>query len=80
MDPAAMSMQMSPIPGAPVGPGNMNGNPMNVNDFGTQQASMDPQGYQDNHRASACPSSPWSPGEEYRPLASAKTMAPRAET
>ena len=35
MDPAAMSMQMSPVPGAPIGPGNMNGNPMNVNDFGT---------------------------------------------
>ena len=48
MDPAAMSMQMSPIPGAPVGPGNMNGNPMNVNDFGSQQASMDPEGFQDN--------------------------------
>ena len=48
MDPSAMSMQMSPIPGAPVGPGNMNGNPMNVNDFGSQQASMDPQGFQDN--------------------------------
>ena len=48
MDPAAMSMQMSPVPGAPVGPGNMNGNPMNVNDFGSQQASMDPKGFQDN--------------------------------
>ena len=48
MDPAGMSMQMSPIPGAPVGPGNMNGNPMNVNDFGSQQASMDPEGFQDN--------------------------------
>ena len=48
MDPAAMSMQMSPIPGAPPGPGNMNGNPMNVTDFGSQQASMDPEGFQDN--------------------------------
>ena len=48
MDPAAMSMQMSPIPGAPPGPGNMNGNPMNVTDFGTQQASMDPSGFQEN--------------------------------
>lgn len=46
MDPQAMSMQMSPVPGAPPGPGNMNGNPMNVNNFGTQQASMDPKGFQ----------------------------------
>ena len=30
MDPAAISYQMSPVPGAPSGPGNMNGNPENV--------------------------------------------------
>ena len=48
MDPQAMSMGMSPIPGSPPGPGNMNGNPINVTSFGSQQPSMDPNGYQEN--------------------------------
>ena len=48
MDPQAMSMQMSPIPGAPPGPGNMNGNPMNITSLGTQLPSMDPNGLQDS--------------------------------
>jgi hypothetical protein len=48
MDPQAMSMQMSPIPGAPPGPGNMNGNPMNISSLGTQLPSMDPNGFQDS--------------------------------
>lgn len=30
MDPAQISMMMSPLPGAPPGPGNMNGNPQNI--------------------------------------------------
>ena len=41
MDPAAMSYQMSPVPGAPPGPGNMNGNPINVTGLGAQVPSMD---------------------------------------
>jgi len=40
MDPAAISYQMSPIPGAPPGPGNMNGNPENVTSLGAQLPSM----------------------------------------
>ena len=40
MDPAAISYQMSPVPGAPPGPGNMNGNPENVTGLGPQIPSM----------------------------------------
>ena len=40
MDPAAISYKMSPIPGAPAGPGNMNGNPENVTSLGAQLPSM----------------------------------------
>ena len=40
MDPAAISYQMSPVPGAPPGPGNMNGNPENVTGLGPQVSSM----------------------------------------
>lgn len=48
MDPMAISMQMSPLPGSPPGPGNMNGNPMNVQSVGNQSPSMDPNGFQDS--------------------------------
>ena len=48
MDPAAISYGMSPLPGAPPGPGNMNGNPMNVTSFGNQSASMNEGGMQEN--------------------------------
>ena len=48
MDPMNMSMQMSPLPGSPPGPGNMNGNPMNVTSFGNQSPSMDPAGFQES--------------------------------
>ena len=48
MDPAAISMKMSPLPGAPPGPGNMNGNPQNVTSFNSQRPSMDPAGMQEN--------------------------------
>ena len=47
MDPAMMSYQMAPIPGAPPGPGNMNGNPMNVTGLGNQMPSMN-GGMQEN--------------------------------
>ena len=47
MDPAAISYQMSPIPGAPPGPGNMNGNPENVTGLGPQVSSMN-GGMQEN--------------------------------
>ena len=40
MDPAAISYQMSPVPGAPAGPGNMNGNPENVTGLGAQMSSL----------------------------------------
>ena len=36
MDPAAISYGMSPLPGSPPGPGNMNGNPENFTSFGPQ--------------------------------------------
>lgn len=48
MDPMQISMQMSPLPGSPPGPGNMNGNPMNATDFGSQQSSMSPDGSQES--------------------------------
>lgn len=48
MDPAAISYGMSPLPGSPAGPGNMNGNPMNVTSFGPQAASMNQGGAQEN--------------------------------
>lgn len=48
MDPAAISYSMSPLPGAPPGPGNMNGNPENVTGLGPQISSMDPAGMQEN--------------------------------
>ena len=48
MDPMAMSMKMSPLPGAPPGPGNMNGNPMNVTSLNPQLPSMDPAGMQES--------------------------------
>lgn len=48
MDPAAMSYGMSPLPGSPPGPGNMNGNPMNVTSIGNQSSTMNPDGRQDN--------------------------------
>ena len=41
MDPAAISYQMSPLPGAPPGPGNMNGNPMNVTSNWPQGSTLD---------------------------------------
>ena len=47
MDPAAISYQMSPVPGAPPGPGNMNGNPENVTSLGAQLPSMN-GGMQEN--------------------------------
>ena len=47
MDPAAISYQMSPMPGAPAGPGNMNGNPENVTSLGAQLPSMN-GGLQEN--------------------------------
>ena len=47
MDPAAVSYQMSPIPGAPPGPGNMNGNPENAMKLGAQLPSMN-GGMQEN--------------------------------
>ena len=47
MDPAAISYQMSPVPGAPPGPGNMNGNPENVTGLGPQVPSMN-GGMQEN--------------------------------
>jgi len=47
MDPAAISYQMSPVPGAPAGPGNMNGNPENVTSLGAQLPSMN-GGMQEN--------------------------------
>ena len=47
MDPAAISYKMSPIPGAPAGPGNMNGNPENVTALGAQLPSMN-GGMQEN--------------------------------
>ena len=47
MDPAAISYKMSPIPGAPAGPGNMNGNPENVTSLGAQLPSMN-GGMQEN--------------------------------
>ena len=51
MDPAAVSYQMSPIPGAPAGPGNMNGNPQFSQEFG-ERPQMNPEGgeniYRDN--------------------------------
>ena len=47
MDPAAISYQMSPVPGAPPGPGNMNGNPENVTGLGPQVSSMN-GGMQEN--------------------------------
>ena len=47
MDPAAISYQMSPVPGAPSGPGNMNGNPENVTGLGPQVPSMN-GGMQEN--------------------------------
>ena len=47
MDPAAISYQMSPVPGAPAGPGNMNGNPENVTGLGPQVSSMN-GGMQEN--------------------------------
>ena len=51
MDPAAVSYQMSPIPGAPAGPGNMNGNPQFAREFG-ERSQMSPDGgeniYRDN--------------------------------
>ena len=69
MDPQAMSMQMSPIPGAPNGPGNMNGNPMNFTSYGTQQASMDPTGKQ---------KSIYNDGEYYYPQMGANILNPQA--
>ena len=48
MDPTAITYQMTPIPGAPPGPGNMNGNPENVTGLGQQTPSMDPAGMQEN--------------------------------
>lgn len=48
MDPGAISYGMSPLPGSPAGPGNMNGNPMNVTSYGPQAASMNPGGMQEN--------------------------------
>ena len=51
MDPAAVSYQMSPIPGAPAGPGNMNGNPQFAQEFG-ERPQMNTEGgeniYRDN--------------------------------
>ena len=47
MDPAAISYQMSPVPGAPPGPGNMNGNPENVTGLVPQVPSMN-GGMQEN--------------------------------
>ena len=47
MDPAAISYKMSPIPGAPAGPGNMNGNPENVTSLGAQLPSIN-GGMQEN--------------------------------
>ena len=44
MDPAAISYQMSPVPGAPAGPGNMNGDPRNVTGLGAQLSTMNPEG------------------------------------
>ena len=49
MDPAAISYQMSPVPGAPPGPGNMNGNPENLK-LGLQVSSMNPEGSENLYR------------------------------
>ena len=45
-DPTAqkISYGMSPVPGAPAGPGNMNGHPGNVLSLGSQRSTMDLKG------------------------------------
>ena len=53
MDPAAISYQMSPMPGAPAGPGNMNGNPENVTGLGPQVSTMNPNGQENLYRDAA---------------------------
>ena len=50
MDPAAISYQMSPVPGAPPGPGNMNGNPENATGLGLQVSTMNPEGQENLYR------------------------------
>ena len=50
MDPAAISYQMSPVPGAPPGPGNMNGNPENITGLGPQLSTMNPMGEENLYR------------------------------
>ena len=50
MDPAAISYQMSPVPGAPAGPGNMNGDPTNVTGLGAQLPTMNPEGQENLYR------------------------------
>ena len=50
MDPAAISYQMSPVPGGPAGPGNMNGNPENVTGLGLQVSTMNPNGGENLYR------------------------------
>ena len=39
-----ISYGMSPIPGAPPGPGNMNGDPRNVTSFGSGASTLNPNG------------------------------------
>lgn len=45
-----ISYGMSPIPGAPTGPGNMNGNPENVTSLGNQPSTMNPMGEENLYR------------------------------
>ena len=45
-----ISYGMSPIPGAPSGPGNMNGNPENVTSLGQQASTMNPTGEENLYR------------------------------
>ena len=45
-----ISYGMSPMPGAPPGPGNMNGNPENVTSLGQQPSTMNPMGEENIYR------------------------------
>lgn len=45
-----ISYGMSPIPGAPTGPGNMNGNPENVTSLGQQASTLNPVGEENLYR------------------------------
>lgn len=48
-----ISYGMSPMPGAPTGPGNMNGNPQNVTSVGQQPSTMNPMGEENIYRDAA---------------------------